>query len=243
MTVYPYFDIRGLSGDNFQFEVKAEYVTIGRFEQWNDIALNPDPQQLISRKAHCTVEYKNGWWVVDNGSVNRTFLRRMPNEPIEAVQGRAQIHEGEVICILGQLLEEGGQVFWELTFHDPAVTNPAGRRNVFPLDAFLEYDWTQARLYRIEHGYRQELQRLRPQEHKLVRYMAQRNRANDGEPVLCTFEELITAVWGDEGSVPDADLAHLVWQLRRKIERDYKQPQFLEIVRGLGYRLQLRPLD
>lgn len=181
---------------------------------------------------------------MDNGSVNRSFLRHEPDGPLEVVQGRMPLRDGEVVCILGQLLEEGGQRYWELTFHDPAVTKPAGAAEAPVSTAHLEYDWSQARLYRIEHGHRQELGPLRPQEHKLIRYMAQRNRANDGEPVVCTIEELIEAVWnGGESSAPVADLTHLVWELRRKMELDYRKPQFLEIVRGLGYRLQLRPLE
>lgn len=243
MIILPYFDIKGPEGETFRVEIKTDRLTVGRMEQWNDISLSPDPQQLISRKAHCSIEYNQGWWLVDNGSVNRSFLRRQSTEALEVVQGRSSLRDGDVVCILGQLLEDGDQRYWELTFHDPAITKPAGSANAPTREALLEYDWAQARLHRIEHGYRKELGPLRPQEHKFLRYMAQRNRANDGEPVLCTFEELIEAVWGEENIVPEADLVHLVWQLRRKIERDPKQPQFLEIVRGLGYRLQLRPVE
>lgn len=243
MAEVPYFDIKGPSGENFRAEIKTDRLTIGRLEHWNDVSLSPDPQQLISRKAHCTIEYKQGWWLVDNGSVNRSFLRREHNGPLEVVQGRIPLHDSEIVCILGQLLDDGNQKYWELTFHDPAVTKPAGPADSPTNNAFLEYDWAQARLYRIEHGYRQELGPLRPQEHKLIRYMAQRNRTNNGEPVLCTSEELICAVWNDENAAPEADLIHLVWQLRRKVELDYRKPQFIELVRGLGYRLQLRPLE
>jgi DNA-binding response OmpR family regulator len=161
---------------------------------------------------------------------------------MEVVQGRIPLHHGEIVCILGLLLDNGSQQYWELRFYDPAITKPA------PLDSptntgYLEYNWPQARLYRIEHGHRQEIGPLRPQEHKLIRYMAQRNRANDGEPVLCTFEELINAIWDGDNVAPDADLAHLIWQLRKKIERDYRKPQFLETAKGLGYRIRLRPLE
>jgi DNA-binding winged helix-turn-helix (wHTH) protein len=238
----PYFEITGPEGENFRIEIKTERATIGRLEEWNDVSLSPDPQQLISRKAHASIEYQQGWWLIDNGSVNRTFIRHERNQPLEVVQGRIPLHDGETVCILGQLLDDGGQRYWELVFHDPAITRPAGPLDVPASTAYLEYDWSLAKLYRIEHGHRQELGPLRPQEHKLVRYMAQRNRSNDGEPVLCTFEELLTAVW-DENATSDTDLTHLVWQLRKKIERDYHKPQFLEIVRGLGYRLWLRPLE
>jgi DNA-binding winged helix-turn-helix (wHTH) protein len=237
MTTLPYFEVSGPEGQSFRAELQTDRVTIGRFEQWNDIALFPDPQQLVSRKMHCIVEYlHHAWWVVDNGSVNCTFLRR--KKGLEMIQGRAQLHDKETICILGMLFEEDQPKYWELTFHDPASTNPAGY-DFLPekSSGALAYHWTEARLYRLNGGKRQEINNLRPQEHKLIRYMAHRNRVNGNIPVLCTFDEIASAVWGEEVHPPDADLAHLIWQLRKKIEPDYKKPQFLETVRGLGYRL------
>jgi len=41
----------------------------------------------------------------------------------------------------------------------------------------------------------------------------------------------------------EAEINHLIWELRRKIEIDAKDPQFLETVRGLGYRLVTHPLS
>jgi len=69
----PFLDVSGPDGQQFHVELANDRVTIGRFEQFNDVALEPDPQQLITRKVHCAVERDtHGWWVVDNGSVNRT---------------------------------------------------------------------------------------------------------------------------------------------------------------------------
>ena len=82
---------------------------------------------------------------------------------------------------------------------------------------------------------------LRPQEHKLIRYMDQRNRANGNVPVMCTYEELLVAVWGEEPYHTEAEINRLVWELRQKLEPDSKNPQFLETVRGMGYRLVTRP--
>lgn len=196
MIALPYLEIVGPEGQSFRAEIKTDRLTIGRFEQWNDVALFPDPQQLISRKVHCTIEHdQHAWWIVDNGSTNRTFLCRK-RESMEIVYGRAQLRDGDSIRILGKILEEERQ-YWELIFHDPAITNPAGYTDTLEeAPVLLEYHWIEARLYRTENGDRQEIRNLRPQEHKLIRYMAQRNRANDGEPVLCSFEELTSAVWG-----------------------------------------------
>src|SRR5262249_22080780 len=136
-----------------------------------------------------------------------------------------------------KLTESGDPSYWELTFRDPMGTRPTLQLLV---PAYLEYDWIQAKLFRVSSSKRQEILNLRPQEHKLIRYMDQRNRANDNVPVMCTNEELLAAVWGEEALHTETDLAHLVWELRKKIEPNPKEPCFLETVRGLGYRLVSR---
>jgi DNA-binding winged helix-turn-helix (wHTH) protein len=228
---FPYFQIIGPEGENFLFEVKTDRITIGRYQEFNDIGLDPDPQKLVTRRTHCTVEHDRlGWWVLDN-SMNRTYVRRGTN--MEPVHGRARLQEGDSVCILGKELDEK-QWYWELTFYDPGSTSPAGHDEL-PRD-YLEYDRIQGRLYRVEHGMRHEIAPLRPQEHKLIRYMDARNRAN-GNVAMCEYEELIMAVWGEKAQHSETDLSTLVWSLRRKIEPDYKNPRYLKNISGLGYRL------
>ncbi len=235
---FPYLDVCGPGGEQFRVEITGERVTIGRYEQFNDIALTPDPQQLVTRKVHCVIERnRQGWCVLDNGSVNRTFVRR--GSVMQVVEGQATLHEGECICILGRLSEDNKPLYWELTFHDPQATKEGFAR--LAGEAHLEYDWVQARLFRVTGSLREEIAPLRPQEHKLIRYMDHRNRSNGHIPVMCSYEELLAAIWGDEPHT-EADINHLVWELRRKVEPDYKNPRFLETVRGLGYRLLTRPL-
>jgi DNA-binding response OmpR family regulator len=72
--------------------------------------------------------------------------------------------------------------------------------------------------------------------------MGQRNRADGQVPVMCTFEELLAAVWGEEPLHTEGDVTHLIYELRQKLEPNPKEPQFLQVVRGLGYRLVTRPL-
>jgi hypothetical protein len=236
-TLLPYLDVHGPDDQHFTAELEKDRVTIGRFDLYNDVALEPDPQQLISRKVHCAIERgSDGWWVVDNGSINRTFLRRAGQ--VDMVVGRALLKDGDGILILGKLTESGEPSYWELVFRDPLGTRPAG--HVKPA-AYLEYDWVQARLFRIDGNRRQEIADLRPQEHKLIRYMDQRNRANGNIPVMCTFEELLGAIWGEETTHTESDVNHLIWELRQKLEPNPREPRFLETVRGLGYRLVTRP--
>src|SRR5207244_7302266 len=54
--------------------------------------------------------------------------------------------------------------------------------------------------------------------HRLVRFMAERNAANAGAPTLCSNDELMNAVWGDEPMQTHTELARLVWELRRELE-------------------------
>ena len=237
-TLLPFLHVQGPDGQQFSVELAKNQVTIGRFEQFNDVALQPDPQQLITRKVHCAVERDaHGWWVVDNGSVNRTLVRR--ETEVEVVRGRASLTEGDCIRILGKLTETGDPLYWELTFNDPLGTRHAGH---VPSVGYLEYDWIQARLFRVDGTSRQEIHDVRPQEHKLIRYMDQRNRANGNVPVMCTYEELLTAIWGEEPHHTETEVNHLIWELRKKLEPDPKEPKFLEMARGLGYRLVTRSL-
>lgn len=233
----PYLEVTGPDGHRFEIDLTKERMTIGRLPQYNDISLEPDPQSLITRLAHCAIERAGGgWWVVDNGSVNRTFVEW--GKTMKVIEGREPINDGAVICILGELPESGDPVYWRLAFHDPLQTR---RFQTVPAEDHLEYDWVQAKLFRVSDRIKDEIDNLRPQEHKLIRYMDQRNRANGYVPVMCSYDELITAVWGEEEyGRSEADINRLVWELRQKIETDQKEPRFLETVRGLGYRLVTR---
>ncbi len=235
----PVLDVTGPNGETFQVELVKDRVTIGRFSEFNDVGLEPDPQQLITRKAHCVLERDSDvWWVIDNGSVNRTFIRR--DQQIDVITGRAPLRDGDAVRILGLLTDDGQPFYWELALQDPLRTN----RVIDGLRAtYLEYDWIQAKLFRIEGSHRQEIGTLRPQEHKLIRYMDQRNRANGGVPVMCSYEELMMAIWGDEPYHQESELNHLAYDLRQKIEVDPSDPQFLQSVRGLGYRLETHPMN
>ena len=235
----PFLAVQGPSGQHFRVDLTKDRITIGRLELFNDVALEPDLQHLISRKAHCMLERDGaGWWVIDNGSLNGTFRRR--GSEIEMVKGRAHLKDGESVLILGELMESGEPSYWALTFRDPMGTQLG--QSLLPVPPHLEYEWVQARLLRVSGSMSQEIHNLRPQEHKLIRYMDQRNRANANVPVMCTSEELVAAVWGEECPQTETELAHLVWGLRKKLEPNLKEPRFLETVRGLGYRLVSRSL-
>src|SRR5262249_61903091 len=75
-------------------------LTVGRISDLNDIALRPDPQQLVTRAGHCALERDGDrWLVVDGGSVNGTFLRR--GGALSRVVGRPALHDGDSVCVTG----------------------------------------------------------------------------------------------------------------------------------------------
>jgi Transcriptional regulatory protein, C terminal len=237
-VLWPFLLITGPDEEQFRAELHTDRVTIGRSDLFNDIALEPDPQQLITHKVHCVLEREpDGWWVAHNGGVNPTYVRR--GSGVEIVEGRARLHKGDSIRLLGKLTETEELRYWELTLHDPQGTQPARQA---PRIAYLEYDWIAARLFRVDGLARQEIRDLPPQEHKLIRYMAGRNQANGEVAVCCTFEELIGAVWGEESNRTEIDLASLIYHLRKRLEPDPRTPRLIETVRGLGYRLVTRLL-
>lgn len=67
-------------------------------------------------------------------------------------------------------------------------------------------------------------------EQRLLFYLAE----NAGR--VLTNEQILKAVWGPE-YVDEADYVKLyVWRLRKKIEKDPRQPEYILTERGLGYR-------
>ena len=53
-----------------------------------------------------------------------------------------------------------------------------------------------------------------------------------------TRDSILTAVWGDEVIVTDRSVDRCVTTLRGKIERDPRNPQFIQTIRDIGYRFE-----
>jgi DNA-binding winged helix-turn-helix (wHTH) protein len=218
----------------------AGRVTVGRLPELNDVALQPDPELFVSRTAHCALESVGGRWeVVDGGSVNGTFLRR--GDTLERVDGRAVLRDGDVVCVLASVGEDGARHYFELGFrqrtHDKATrAAPVSAVRPSAPRACLAYDPQAARLVLRQGSTRREIH-LRPQGHRLVRHMAERNAAAGDTPVLCSHDELMKAVWQDEPMHTRLELARLVWELRRELRR-FDAEELVESERGRGYRLR-----
>jgi FHA domain len=217
--------VSGPHGELGTRELSGERVTVGRLPEVNDIALEPDPELLVTREAHCTLELEGAHWlVVDGGSVNGTFVRRRGE--LQQVTDRMALHDGDVVCVLASADEKR---FFELAFHsagDSQATRPALRT----MDDCLSYEAEAGRLVLVKGGDRHEIE-IRAQAHKLVRHMAER------APALCTHEELMEAVWGDEPMHSREELAKLIWELRKKLE-PFSAEDLVENERRRGYRLR-----
>jgi len=217
--------------------LSGSHVSVGRLPEVNDIALQPDPDLLVTRAGHCTFEREGTrWFVVDGGSVNGTFLRRA-GELLRVTQ-RTPLHDGDVVCVLAALTETGERRFFELAFHE-SVDSQATRAvptGEAPAGGCLSYDSTEARLVLVQGARRHEIQ-IRAQAHRLVRYMVERNAAGGGAPALCTHAELMHAVWADEPMHTRVELAKLVWELRKRLE-PFGAGHLIENERRRGYRLR-----
>lgn len=214
-------------------ELSGTRITVGRLSEANDIALQPDPELLVTRAGHLALEREGAhWYVVDGGSVNGTFLRR--GGALQRVSERTALHDGDSVCVLASVGGTGERRFFELSFHES--DDSQATRAVADLSECLEYDAEEARLVLVRGGERHEIQ-IRAQAHRLVRYMVERNAAAGGTPALCTHDELMYAVWEDEPMHSRVELAKIVWELRKKLE-PFAAEHLIENERRLGYRLR-----
>ena len=231
LSILPYIVLSTIDGKEHKFIMDKDKIIIGRLNDLNDISLQPDPHQLVTRYMHCSIETKNcSSWIVDNASKNGTFIEN--NKIIQRVKGEVRLQDNDKILILGDVKEDGKSVYWELLYKDPLATTKFEKST-----PVLVYDWIQAKLF-INTGDEQiVVSTLTPMEHKLIRCMDQRNKSNGNIPVMCTYDELISALWDDGYSHTMNDVNHLVQGLRKKIESDFRNPVFLVNIRGMGYRL------
>jgi DNA-binding winged helix-turn-helix (wHTH) protein len=220
-------------GEAVAIELTGERVTVGRLPEVNDISLEPDPEHLVTRAEHCAFERAGSTWsIVDGGSVNGTFVRRSGD--LQRVDGRRPLRNGDVVCVLASISHQGDRTYFELAY-EAAADSQATRAVVEPQPSqeCLSYDPEEARLVLVSRGERHEIE-IRAQAHKLVRHMAERS------PALCTHEELMEAVWGDEPMHSREELAKLIWELRKKLE-PFGAEDLVENERRRGYRLRTCP--
>ena len=76
------------------------------------------------------------------------------------------------------------------------------------------------------------LVQLTPTEYRLLEYLLE----NAGRVVA--YEQLLQRVWGKD-YLDYVDYVRIyVWRLRKKIEKDHKQPRYILTEHGIGYRFE-----
>ena len=149
--------------------------------------------------------------------------------------GKLALADGDEILILGKLIEPDDYIFWHLKFRDPSQTQEVKN---FQYVESLEYSLSQEKLFRNTSRNQEEIN-LTPQERRLIHYMAQCNHKNRDEPVICSYEELLQAIWLEKFGHTNAEVNRLIWSIRNKIETDSGEPKFLQTVKGSGYILYI----
>ena len=231
-------------GPNGSWKIKLKEdkrkLTVGR-DGDRDIVLN---DKNVSR-LHCVLKKGEGdyWWVSDNTSTNGTFLQRGENQIDIKQEGSQRLYHRDVILIPSKSIE-GQPTRWELVFEEfgeatekvvqPQILPPTP--SSLPSDR-LEYSLSQQILFRIQSGKREKIVPT-PNERKMVRYMAQQNHENEGRAVMCDYESLFMAIWGNSDR-DKTEVNRLAFELRKKFELDPQNPIFLETVWGDGYRLNV----
>jgi len=212
-------------------------ITLGRGEA-NHIDL-PDPERKLSRR-QCAFEYKEGEWsVVDEGSANGTYVKRVqdPDQEIDVRwAGREVLEEGDMILVLGGWKGEDTPLFWRLVWHDV----PTVRHGSMSPER-MEYKVKTQQLFRIQRGSR-EMVPLSGQQRKLVHCLAQRNLENGGQPAVCSSQQLLQEIWEEPFGHKVGEVNRLVWAIRNKIEEDGGEPQWLVNEDG-GYSLRVKVVE
>ena len=113
-VLVPTIILKSLNGKQTKFTIPNEKFLIGRLSDLNDIALQPDPQNLVTRHMHCFVEIRNSTgWLIDNASKNGTFLKR--NNSMQKINGEIKLQDDDCIMILGEIKDRGAVTISELS--------------------------------------------------------------------------------------------------------------------------------
>jgi hypothetical protein len=215
----------------------TEPLRIGR-EPHNDVVLEPDPDQLVSRE-HCVIERVGQRWCArDLDSRNHTYLERA-GERVRV--DRAELLHGDVVCIKAQVDDDGGgdvQSHWRLVFSDPRQTRFA--QDVTWLQHYPESGtvWVLGGLRlprRVE---------APPKARRMLLFMLERYRELEepGDGVVVSLAELKNVLWPDDANAQlrsDGAVANVAWELRPALGDE--DQRLLQTVRDEGYRLVPRP--
>ena len=224
----PYLVIAAPDGTLETIRLQKTKITIGRLPEQNDIFL-PDYDGIITRIEHCLLERDQGGWMLKDNSTNGTCLERESQKmQVQDLPDREiEISSGDIIYIHT----------YQLTFNDPNRTDPLQQPKLTQ-SRFL-YKLSQETLYQIKVGQRTKLS-LTPQMNKMLLCMARKNLDHQGDPSVCSYDELLTEIWGkDEYGFTVSNVNDLARHVRKLFE-DYEGSRtLLETVKTRGYILHI----
>ncbi|MBE9143138.1 FHA domain-containing protein [Planktothrix mougeotii] len=224
--------------ENYPLSSQTEdsLIRIGRLDH-NDIVLQPDPEERVSR-THCYIVKKGNqgyWWLVDEGSKNGTWIKRYAElEQDVRLQGDkgVRLHHEDLILIYSSSETSP----FQLTFLDEQDSTKKP-----PPEPFLEYNLSQRKLFVVTGDNRYPI-KLTPLQRKMVDFMAEQNHQNQGEPTLCQHLDLIQAIWGDDRTKINGDVANLICRLK-EITDNHKINNVFETLRNEGYVFNVKLVD
>lgn len=234
----PYLEITSPDGTLDTVQLQKIRYTLGQFPNVNDVCV---ADHLVTRLEHCVIErHREGWMVIDTRSTNGTLLVR------EGFQGqtlRLAVQQQEQ---QRALLEPGDLIIlaesdWVVQFQDPNPTPKTGLGGEEGAPIQFVYNLSRQSLYRKRGSDPMQELTLRPKARVMVAYMAQCNWDNGQQPIVCTYEELIQAIWPEK---PYKMIAGDVNGLAREIRKEFNVyrgdgPKLLETRKNLGYILQI----
>jgi predicted component of type VI protein secretion system len=203
---------------------------VGR-ESNNDIVLQPDPEQLVSRR-HCVLEpLGQRWYVRDLDSRNHVYIERAGER---ARADHAELLHGDAVCIKAETGRAATARHWRLVFSDPGQTRFAQAVTWLQYYPESETVWVLGGLHlprRVE---------APPKARRMLLYMLHRyqelDRPTDG--VVAGQSELKSLLWPEDEDPQrraDSAVANVAWELRLTLGDE--EQHMLQTVRDEGYRL------
>ena len=219
--------------DVLTVQLGPEPIRIGR-DSHNDVVLQPDPQQLVSRE-HCVIERVGQRWCLrDLGSRNHVYIERAGQR---ARVDQAELLHGDAICVEADA-NAGASRHWRLVFSDPGQTHFA--KAVTWLQFYPESGtvWVLGGL-RLPHRVDAP-----PKARRMLLFMLGRHRELEepSDGVLVSLAELKTVLWPEDSDPQrraDSAVANVAWELRPALGDE--EQCLLQTVRDEGYRLVPRP--
>jgi hypothetical protein len=208
----------------------SEPLGVGR-ERHNDIVLHPDPEQLVSRR-HCVLEpVGQRWYVRDLDSRNHVYIERTSER---ARVDRAELLNGDTVCIKADTGTGPEARHWRLAFSDPGQTQLA-----HPV-TWLQYYQESGTVWVLGGLSLPRRVDAPPKARRMLLYMLNRYHELDGpsDGIVVSLAELKSALWPedeDPQARADSAVANVAWELRPALgDEDHR---LLQTVRDEGYRL------